>query len=153
MKGLRLTIVFSAFAMVAAGGGIPARAFQLITVAEADLPAAATTEIAMRGLTRGPGVDQRSPSPDVMTPMGPLTLDVAFEAHNGASVDPGTVRVTYLKDPAVDLTQRLKPYITATGIKAGDVDVPPGVHMIRIDLTDTQGRSTTTVMKIQVAAK
>ena len=153
MKGLRLTAVSLAISLVMAAGAVPAQAFQLITSAEAALPAAATTEIAMRGLTRGPSVDQRSPSPDVLTPLGPLTLDVAFEAHNGASVDPGSVRITYLKDPAVDLTQRLKPYITPTGIKAGDVDVPPGVHMIRIDLTDSQGRSTTAVMKLQVAAK
>ena len=42
---------------------------------------------------------------------------------------------------------------TEFSLLTGDVDVPPGVHMIRIDLTDTQGRSTTVVMKIQVAAK
>jgi hypothetical protein len=153
MKGLRLTVISLVASLAMAAAAIPAHAFQLITSAEAALPAAATTEIAMRGLTRGPSVDQRSPSPDALTPLGPLTLDVAFEAHNGASVDPGSVRVTYLKDPAVDLTQRLKPYITPTGIKAGDVDVPPGTHMIRIDLTDSQGRSTTAVMKLQVAAK
>lgn len=146
---LALTLSFMAVAGVVA----PARAFQLITPAEASLPAAPADEEGTRGLTRGPSVDQRSPSPDAMTPLGPLTLDVVFAAHNGATVDPGSVRLTYLKEPAIDLTQRLKPYITSTGIKAADVDVPPGTHLIRIDLTDSQGRSTTTIMKIEVAAK
>jgi hypothetical protein len=148
-RGSAFILTFS----LAVAAAMPAKAFDLITKAEANLPAAPPTQLAMRGLTRGPSVDQRSPSAEALTPLGPLTLDVAFEAHNGASVDPGTVRVTYLKDPAVDLTQRLKPYITPAGIKAGDVDVPPGLHLIRIDLTDTQGRSTSAVMKIQVAGK
>ena len=126
---------------------------QLITQAEASLPAAPATQIAMRGLTRGPSVDQLSPSPTALVPLGPLTFDIAFEAHNGASVDPATVKLTYLKQPAIDLTQRLRPYITATGIKASDVDVPPGVHAIRIDLSDTQGRTSSTVVMIQVTAK
>lgn len=130
---------------------LPAQAFQLITQAEAALPAAPTPDIGLRGLTRGPDVDQRSPSPEAVTPLGPLTLDVTFEPHNGVAVDPGTVKVTYLKEPAIDLTQRLKPYITATGIKAGDVGIPPGTHMIRIDLADTQGRTATKIMTIKVA--
>jgi hypothetical protein len=131
----------------------PANELQLITQAEASLPAAPATQIAMRGLTRGPSVDQLSPSPTAMSPLGPLTFNIAFEAHNGAAVDPATVKLTYLKEPAIDLTQRLRPYITATGIKASEVDVPPGVHAIRIDLADTQGRTSSTVVMIQVTAK
>jgi hypothetical protein len=131
----------------------PANELQLITQAEASLPAAPATQIAMRGLTRGPSVDQLSPSPTALIPLGPLTFNIAFEAHNGSAVDPTTVKLTYLKQPAIDLTQRLRPYITAAGIKASDVDVPPGVHAIRIDLADTQGRTSSMVVMIQVTAK
>jgi hypothetical protein len=153
MRYLLQAVFFVALALAVAGVAIPAQAFQLITASEAGLPAAAATEIAMRGLTRGPSVDQVSPPADSMSPLGALTLNVKFEAHNGANVDPASVKITYLKQPAIDLTQRLRPYITAAGIKAGDVDVPPGIHFIRIDLTDSQGRTSTTIMKIQVAAK
>ena len=93
-----------------------------------------------------------SPPADAAVPRGPLTLDITFDAHNGATVDPSSVRITYLKQPAVDLTVRLKPYITAKGIEAANVNVPPGTHMIRIDVTDSEGRTTNTVMTIQVAA-
>jgi hypothetical protein len=152
MKRFLATAVFLSLPFVLAVPA-PANELQLITQAEASLPAAPATQIAMRGLTRGPSVDQLSPSPTALVPVGPLMFDIAFEAHNGASVDPTTVKLTYLKQPAIDLTQRLRPYITAAGIKASDVDVPPGVHAIRIDLADTQGRTSSTVVMIQVTAK
>jgi hypothetical protein len=44
-------------------------------------------------------------------------------------------------------------YITPKGIDAKDVTVPPGTHMIRIEVTDSDGRSTSRIMKIQVASK
>jgi hypothetical protein len=130
-----------------------AAAFQLITVDEAKLPAAPLVQIASRGLTRGPTIDQVSPPADAMVPGGgPLELDVSFAPHNGSSIDPSKVRVTYLKQPEIDLTQRLKPFITPKGIDARDVAIPPGVHLIRIEVTDSNGASTTQIMKIQIAA-
>ena len=152
MKRFWVSVVFLAIPL-ALGLPAPANAFQLISQSEASLPAAPATQLAMRGLTRGPTVDQVSPLPNAAIPLGPLTFDIAFEAHNGASVDPATVKLTYLKQPAVDLTQRLRPYITASGIKASNVDIPPGVHAIRIDLADTQGRTSSAVVMIQIAAK
>jgi hypothetical protein len=124
----------------------------LITNEEAQLPPAPVVQIATRGLTRGPTVDQVAPAPDAMVPKGALELDVTFAAHNGATIDPTKVRVTYLKQPEIDLTQRLKPYITPKGIDARDVTVPPGTHMIRVEVTDSNGRSTSQIMKIQVAS-
>lgn len=153
MKRLLMQAAIASVSLALAAGPTPANAFQLITQAEAGLPAASALQISTRGLTRGPTVEQLSPSADAMVPVGPLTFDVTFEAHNGASVDPSTVKLTYLKQPAIDLTQRLRPYITAKGIRVADVDVPPGVHEIRVDLADTQGRTSTTVVKIQVTAK
>ncbi len=149
-----LTVAFLvSTALVAGGMAKPANAFQLITPSEANLPAAPGAPVTMRGLTRGPGVDQVSPPPDAMAPLGPLTFDITFEPHNGATVDPATVKVTYLKEPVIDLTQRLRPYITPKGIQASNVEVPPGVHVIRIDLTDSQGRTSTSIVKIQVTQK
>lgn len=139
------------------GAGIlaadPALAFQLITSQEAGLPAAQVVQIATRGLTRGPTVEQVSPPPDAAAPSGgSLTFDITFDAHNGATIDPATVKVSYMKQPVIDLTPRLKPFITPKGIDAKDVQIPPGTHMIRVEVTDSQGRSTTQIMTIQVAA-
>jgi len=147
----RLLATAVAFAL-ALGAAHTASAFQLITSDEAKLPAAPVVQIATRGLTRGPTVDQVAPAPDAMVPNGVLELDVTFAPHNGATIDPSKVRVTYLKQPEIDLTQRLKAYITPKGIDAKDVTIPPGTHMIRVDVTDSNGRSTSQIMKIQVAS-
>jgi hypothetical protein len=146
---LATTVAFG----LALGTAHTASAFQLITNDEAQLPAAPVVQVATRGLTRGPTVDQVAPAPDAMTPNGVLEFDVTFAPHNGATIDPSKVRVTYLKQPEIDLTQRLKAYITPKGIDAKDVTVPPGTHMIRIEVTDSDGRSTSQIMKIQVASK
>ena len=139
---------------VALGAATSADAFQLITADEAKLPSAPAMQIATRGLTRGPGVDQVSPPADATLPSGgSLDFDITFAPHNGATIDPTKVRLTYLKQPEIDLTQRLKSFITPKGIEAKDVQVPPGTHIIRIDVIDSDGRSTSQIMKIQVAAK
>jgi hypothetical protein len=138
---------------VALAAAHSAFAFQLITSDEAKLPSAQVVQIATRGLTRGPTVDQVSPPPDATVPSGgSVTFDITFDAHNGATINPSTVKVTYMKQPAIDLTQRLKPFITPKGIDAANVQIPAGTHMIRIEVTDSEGRSTTEIMKIQVAA-
>lgn len=147
----RLLATAAAFGL-AFGAAHHASAFQLITSDEAKLPAAQVVQVATRGLTRGPTVDQVEPAPDAMVPNGTLEFDVTFAPHNGSTIDPSKVRVTYLKQPEIDLTQRLKPYITPKGIDAKDVTVPPGTHMIRVDVTDSDGRSTSQIMKIQVAS-
>jgi hypothetical protein len=152
MATSRLLAIAVAFAL-AVGAAHTAAAFQLITSDEAKLPSAPATQVATRALTRGPTVNQVAPAPDAMVPKsGALDLDVTFAPHNGATIDPDKVRVTYLKQPEIDLTQRLKPYITAKGIDAHDATVPPGTHMIRVDVIDSDGRSASKIMKIQVAS-
>jgi hypothetical protein len=148
----RLLATAVAFGL-ALGVAHTASAFQLITNDEAKLPAAPVVQIATRGLTRGPTVEQVAPAPDAMVPNGVLELDVTFAPHNGTTIDPSKVLITYLKQPEIDLTPRLKPYISPKGIDAKDITVPPGTHMIRVDVTDSNGRSTSSIMKIQVASK
>ena len=71
---------------------------------------------------------------------GPFRLAVKFKPRNGVPVEPASVRVTYQRDPAVDLSARLKPFVTAEGIEAPAVIVPPGRHVIEIEATDKEGR-------------
>jgi hypothetical protein len=46
-----------------------------------------------------------------------------------------------MRTPAIDLTQRIRPYITANGIYVIDAEVPPGTHTLRVDVSDTDGRT------------
>jgi hypothetical protein len=117
----------------------------LITKAEADRPAPPDLgALGTRGLTRGPRIEQVSPDPGKGA-KSPFPLEIKF-----TTVDPGSVKVTYLKSPSVDLTPRLKTHITAAGIDLGDAEVPPGTHMIRIDVRDSQGRNGTSIIKFSV---
>jgi hypothetical protein len=133
---LRCAMLAAAVAIALAFAG-PAGAFQLITKSEAALPAARGGN--ERGISRGPTIIVASPSPAAGTIHSPLDLHIEFKAHGGARIDVDSVLVTYLKDPAVDLTQRLKPFIAPGGIEVKQADVPPGIHRLRVSVADTNG--------------
>lgn len=118
-----------------AQGGEPVR---LITPEEARLPAPGGSGGAQRNMTRGPGVDRVSPA--AIGVDGPFRFAVKFKPRNGVPVDPASVRVTYQRQPNVDLTARVKGFITADGIDAPAVLVPPGKHVVEIEATDKEGR-------------
>ena len=120
----------------------PARAANLvlITADEAKLPPPkGAVPISSRGVTRGPKVELvtngaiRSPGP----------LQLKFQTFGGAKVDLEAVQATYLRSPNVDLTPRIKPFVTAAGIDVPAVELPPGEHMVRIDIKDSDGRTGT----------
>jgi hypothetical protein len=119
----------------------PADAFQLITPAEAALPAGAIPALDLRGSpTRRPNVIIVSPPPGAGLVRSPLDLKLHFRAFGGAQIDLDSVVVTYVKRPAVDITQRIMPYITAGGIDVLQAEVPPGEHKFWIELKDKDGR-------------
>jgi hypothetical protein len=116
-------------------------AFELVTQKEAALPAAPVLSLDLRGSpTRRPAVIVVSPPPAAAQLSSPLDLKLQFRAFGGASIDPSTVVITYLKQPAINLTQRLTPFITAQGISIPQAQVPPGKHQFWIELKDNEGR-------------
>jgi hypothetical protein len=118
----------------------PAVALQLITPSEAALPPEPSIGHD-RGISRGPTVIVLSPSPGTGTLKSPLNLKVRFESHGGSWIDPDSVLLTYLRKPAVDLTQRVKAYIAPSGIEVDDAEVPPGNHTLRVNVTDSNGHT------------
>jgi hypothetical protein len=128
----------------------PAGALQLITESEAALPPDQNLG-RTRGILRGPTVVIVSPPPAAGLMKSPLTLKIKFEAYGGAKIDIDSVLLTYMKQPAIDLTQRIKPFIAATGIDVLDAEVPPGTHTIRVNVTDTGGHSSSTDFTFSVS--
>jgi hypothetical protein len=120
----------------------------LVTEEEAKLPNA--PGIATRGVTRGPGIKMVSPDPAVKTVKSPFDLKVGFEARGGAKIDASSVKVHYMKTPLVDLTDRLKGGIKDEGIDLAKAELPPGEHPIRVTVKDSEGRSTSSVMTLNV---
>jgi hypothetical protein len=126
-----------------------AGAFQLITEQEAALPDD-TSGSRRSGVTRGPQVIFVAPPPNAGLVTSPLDLRIKFKAYGGAGIDRDSIVVTYKKIPSIDLTKRLMPFVGADGIDARDAELSPGVHRIRIDVKDTDGRSATAYILIKV---
>jgi hypothetical protein len=128
----------------------PGIAEPLITAKEAALPAAAAGALTFRGVTRGPKVELTSPAAEGGTVTSPVDLKMKFQSFGGASVDPDAVKVTYLKNPAVDLTPRLRKYIQAGGLEMPSAELPAGEHPIRVEIKDSEGRTGTANFTLKV---
>ena len=153
-----MTLVHSAIAaliaLAMAGPGFAQTSpagLTLITEEEAGLPALPAASMTMRaGVTRGPKVILVSPAGDANV-KSPLHLRLKFESFGGAKIDPASVIVTYLKNPSVDLTKRLAPVTQADGIDVVAAEIPAGVHHIRVNLKDSEGRAGTASFALKVA--
>jgi len=55
-----------------------------------------------------------------------------------------------LKLTPVDLTGRLRKYTSSDGIDMPDAEVPPGTHLLRLELKDSLGRTSVSVIKLIV---
>ena len=127
-----------------------AQAAPLIKEDEARLPAASGA-LLTRGITRGPGIKVLSPDPAAMSVKSPFNLKVAFEPRGGAKIDPASVKVTYLKSPAVDLLDRVRPGLSERGIDLAGAEAPAGEHQIRVTVQDSEGRQTNTIINLKVS--
>jgi hypothetical protein len=121
----------------------------LITEDEARLPppkGALTAD--RRGITRGPKIEVIVDGEQVHSP---VHLQLKFESFGGAKIDPDSIRVTYMKTPTVDLTERIKSFVRANGLDMPDAELPPGDHMIRVDIKDSEGRVGTTSFVLKIS--
>ena len=143
-RTFRTLVMAAGVAVALAAPATAGYALDLITEDEARLPAA--PRIASRGgITRGPSIRVVSPDPNGQI-KPPFAMNVRFQAHGGSKIDTGSVKVTYLKKPTVDLTPRVKSGISESGIALDTVNVPAGTHDIKIDVTDADGRTKSEVV-------
>jgi hypothetical protein len=120
----------------------------LITPEEAQLPTPKGVHVA-RAVTRGPRIDLAGP--DASDARSPLRLQLKFRGFGGATINLDSLRVTYLKMPNVDLTSRVRPFAQPTGIEIPDAEAPPGEHLVRVEVHDSEGRRTATTFLLSVA--
>jgi len=127
-----------------------ANAEVLISAAEAAYPPAPpTTTLAMRSVSRAPVIVLASP-PTGAIQKSPINLKIKFVPFGGTTIRPDSVRITYLKTPLIDLTPRVKLHVDDKGIEVPVAELPPGEHLIRVDLMDSTDHpgSTTITLKI-----
>ena len=136
MAGVRL----AAALCIAVLAGAPADAMQLITPAEAALPFGDMPTLELRGSPlRRPRVEVVAPAVRGGVVGSPLHIIMRFRAFGGAKIDSQSIVVTYKKQPMLNITKRILPYITETGIDLPDAEVPPGLHEFRVLLRDNGG--------------
>ncbi len=124
-----------------------AGAFQLISADEAKLP---DDDTKTRSIFFGPRVLLIEPPPKAGYITSPFPLRVRFEPRGGSRVVVESIVVTYKKRPSIDLTQRIRPFVQASGLELKDVVVPPGEHRIRVDVRDSDGRAGSSEFTIRV---
>jgi len=128
---------------------IPARSQAgtiLITEQEAGLPNGHAGAIS-RGITRGPSVELVQPAEAAHSP---VHFQVRFQAFGGNKIDLDTLRVSYLKSPEVDLMPRLMRFVQRSGIDIPDAEIPPGEHSFRIEVSDSEGRTRSSILVFKV---
>src|SRR6267378_1750041 len=128
----------------------PACAAPLITAEEAALPPQkGAVPNSARGITRGPKI--QVPDGETGLQTSPMRFQVKFQAFGGSSIDLDALKVTYLKSPVVDLTPRIKPFAQSNGIDMPDAQLPPGDHLLRVDIKDSDGRVASTSFLLKIA--
>jgi hypothetical protein len=80
-----------------------------------------------------------------------MRFQVKFQTFGGSSIDLDALKVTYLKTPVVDLTPRIKPFAQSTGIDMPDALLPPGDHLVRVDIKDSDGRAASMSFLLKIA--
>ena len=120
----------------------------LITPEEALLPPPkGAVSVDRRGVTRGPKIELLSPAQI----QSPSQFQLKFQSFGGSTIDTGSVRVFYLRTPNVDLTPRVRSFMKPTGVNMTDVVLPPGEHMLRVDVKDSEGRVGSNSFLLKVA--
>src|SRR5438132_4924158 len=113
----------------------------LITADEAKRPAPPASDLTFRaGVSRGPTITLVSPKASDTNLQSPVHLQLKFEGRGGAQVDVDSLKLTYVKSPAVDLTERVKTFAKPAGIDLLEAELPPGMHTLRAEIKDKDGR-------------
>ena len=100
------------------------------------------------GDDKGPEIVVFSPE-DRSRLAAPVAVRVRF-APRGAAVDLKTLKVTYVKWINIDLTDRLRPYVSAEGIDVKEADLPKGRHTVRISIGDAAKRTSARTLQFEV---
>ena len=121
----------------------------LVTDREAALPVPADAA-ATRAVTRGPAIRYVAPQDSPVASREPFWVRLEFVARGGSRINPDATRVILLRGPGLDLTERVRPYLTASGLDIQEALAPPGRFALRVEVADDQGRQSNAIMQVQV---
>ncbi|GAM09472.1 hypothetical protein OR1_01751 [Geobacter sp. OR-1] len=113
-----------------------APSLQLLTDEEAALPNSRKA-----GFTELPAEGPEISADNVeITDRKPFRLAISFKPKAGEGADISSLRVTGLKVTPIDLTPRIKPFVSEAGLFIRNVILPEGQHRFRVSIADYRGR-------------
>jgi len=136
-----MTLLLSAGEPPGALAGTGPEGLWLVTPEEAMTPG----EVRSRGLFQreaplpnsGPDIRIEKPGLD-QAQQSPLDIAISFLARR-APVDLATLKVTLVKLVNIDLTERVRQYVSPEGLRVPKVNLPSGEHIVRLSLGDQAG--------------
>jgi hypothetical protein len=139
----RFTVTTSSVVMLCLALTSPVQAADwLITPEEAALDSAPQAgrgilEIGRDDLSIGPVIDVVEPANGGRAPL-PIQVVIHFSPRL-VPIDLTSLKVTLVKFIPIDITDRIRPFVTAEGIDVKEAKIPPGKHRVRIALSDRSG--------------
>jgi hypothetical protein len=120
----------------------------IVTEEEAKLPPPKEMPPPDRGITRGPKIELVEDGKTALH--SPMHLKLKFKTFGGSAIDLGAFQATYVKNPTVDLTSRIRPFTQPSGIDIPDAELPPGEHFIQFGIKDSEGRAVSKIFKFKI---
>lgn len=146
----RLTLFFVFFMVAVSGFAFASGGLELITEKEAaskDMQNPVYFEITRT--EGGPLIEVLSPEAG-KSYQSPINIKVKFVPSGGFDIDLAAFKVEYMKFIAIDLTPRLKDYVSKDGIDVPDAKLPSGTHTIRLSVGDANGVVTRRIFTVEV---
>ena len=100
-------------------------------------------------LTPGPAINVIAPKGN-MVQIAPFDLDIRFEQRGASVVDLASLKVFLMKLWDIDITDRVRPYVSGDGIHVTHADFPKGQHTIKITIADHEGHESSRTMTVMV---
>ena len=125
----------------------------LITPQEAATPAAespggSVLDVGRQEINLGPTIEILKPS-DGGKASGPIEIQINFVPKTGP-VDVNSLKVTVVKFLSIDITDRLRDYVSPSGIQVKEAKIPAGKHIVRISVADVQGARSVKEIEFEV---
>ena len=117
---------------------------QLVTSDEANRPDQQITST--RAISRGPTVKLIS---NAAVDSKTFLFKIAMEPKGGSKLDTHSFKIEYLKNPPVELTERLKFAFSGNQLFIPAASIPKGVHTFKVSVKDTDGREGQSVISLE----
>jgi len=144
MKMVARTIIVCSLLLGACSQPPP---LSLITMEEASKPASRGSITIQRN---GPNIEIIQPN-TLGTLASPFPIHIEFSiGSNAAAVNMSSLKLTYMKLWGIDITDRVKEYISGTTISVPEATMPAGKHTIEIYIEDNENNISTQQIVINV---